>query len=439
MPPPITYVRNGEVNIAYQVVGDGPHDVLTIPGWVSHLALDWEEPTWVRWMERMTSFARLIRFDKRGTGLSDRPPGIPTHEERMEDARAVLDAVGVTRVHVLGWSEGGPLGILLAASYPERVRSLVLYGTQACFKRKDDYPWGDEPEALAQESASIEQGSWGTLEFARFFAPAGDERFARRYAAYQQAAASPAAAASLGRANSEIDVRPFLGSVRAPTLVVSRTGDPVSPRGAGRYLAERIPGARFVELEGENHIMWLGDVEALCGEIEHFVTGARPPTPEPGAVRTILQADIEGSTKIADALGDERWADLLAHYGEKAELAVASYGGRIVDTTGDGLMATFEGPVSAVRAARRLQDHVRELDVRVRVGVHIGEVLERDGLVRGIAVHQAARVMSAASGGEVLVSETLKDIVAGSDLRFEDRGVHELKGIEGPRRLFAVA
>lgn len=438
MPPPIRYVRSGGVSIAFQVTGDGPHDVLMIPGWVSHLGMDWEEPTWVRWCERMTGFARVVRFDKRGTGLSDRPPGVSTLEERMEDARAVMDAVGLESAHVLGWSEGGPLAVLLAVSHPRRVLSLVLYGTQSCFHRADDYPWGSPESSIEEEFETIEQ-AWGSLAFAEYFAPSGDQRFARQWAAYQRAGASPAAAAALGRANWEIDIRPLLGAIRTPTLVLSRRGDPIGPPAAARYMTELVPRARFVELEGDDHVMWLGDVESLCGEVEHFITGARPGPPEPGAVTTILQCDIEGSTLLAHELADERWADLLARYGQVTEVAVAAQGGRVVDRTGDGLMATFPGPVAAIRAARRLQQEAADLGVRLRAGVHIGEVLERNGSLRGIAVHMAARIMAEGAGGDVLVSDTVRDIAAGSGLRFVDQGFRKLKGIEEERRVFAVA
>jgi len=409
-----------------------------IPGWFSHLALDWEEPAWVRWCERIASFARIVRFDKRGTGLSDRPPGIPTPDERMEDARAVMDAAGLKRAHVLGWSEGGPLGVLLAVTHPERVQSLVLYGTQATFGRRADYPFGgtlEEAEAWYPEL----EASWGTVENVLVTHPDADPLFAQRRALYMQSAASPAAAVALARSNHLIDVRELLPSIRVPTLVLCRRDDPVGPGPTGRYLADRIPEARFIELEGDEHIPWLGDVEALCIEIEHFVTGVRPHAPEPGVVRAILHCDIERSTPLARRLGDARWADLLAAYGAAADLAVNAYGGRLVDRTGDGLMAIFEGPVNAVRAALRLQASSEDLGVRVRAGVHMGEVVMRNGALRGIAVHLAARVMSKAAGSEVLVSETVKDIVAGSALRFRDRGLHELKGIEGRRRLFLVA
>ena len=438
MPPPVQYARSGELNIAYQVVGDGPTDLLMIPGWFSHLALDWEEPTWVRWCERLASFARVIRFDKRGTGMSDRPPGIPTPDERMADARAVMDSAGLTSAHVLGWSEGGPLGILLTVAHPERVRSLVLYGTQATFRRRDDYPFGDYEEETEEWYAEFESG-WGTVDYALLTHPDADPVFARRRALYMQSAASPAAAVALAKSNALIDTRDLLPSIRVPTLVLNRRDDPVGPEPTGRYLAERIPGARFVALEGDEHLPWLGDAEAFCAEIQHFVTGIRPAVREPGVVRAILLCDLEGSTKLARTLGDERWTDLLTAYGDAADRAVHTHGGRLVDRTGDGLMAAFEGPVNAVRAAQRIQAAAEELGVRARAGVHMGEVVERAGALRGIAVHLAARVMASAGGGETFVSETVKDIVAGSALRFQDRGTHHLKGIEEPRRLFAVA
>jgi len=266
----IAYVETGGVHVAYQVVEGGPADLLMIPGWISHLALDWEEPYWVRWCERMTAFARLVRFDKRGTGLSDRPAGVQPLPERMEDAHAVLNAAGLERAHVLGWSEGGPLALLLAATHPERVLSLVLFGTQACFRHEPDYPWGfteEQRDAFSDEVVRV----WGGLAFAAGFAPGGDAQFARRWAAYQRAGASPSAAAELNRMNLSIDVRSLLREIQVPTLVLNRHGDPVGPPEAGRYIAEHVEAARFVELDGDDHILWLGDSEALCAEIERFV------------------------------------------------------------------------------------------------------------------------------------------------------------------------
>lgn len=270
---PVRYAKVGGVTVAYQVVRGGPVDILAIPGWISHLELEWEEPSWLRWCERMTSFSSLIRFDKPGTGLSDRPAAIPKLAERMEHAVAVLDAVGLERAYVMGWSEGGPLAILLAVTYPERVQGLVLYGTQACFRRGPDYPWGttDAESELLIEEVEVE---WGQLAYARYFAPAGDERFARWWASYSRAAASPSMAAAIGDANNLIDIRDRLPEVRVPTLVLCRHGDPIGPPAAGRYMADRIPGAQFVELDGDDHVMWVGDSEAVCCEIETFVTTA---------------------------------------------------------------------------------------------------------------------------------------------------------------------
>jgi DNA-binding SARP family transcriptional activator len=267
---PIRYVRSGDVNIAYQIVEGGSADLLLIPGWVSHLALDWEEPYWIRWCERMTSFARLIRFDKRGTGLSDRPSGVQPVEERMKDALAVLDAAEVEEAHVLGWSEGGPLGILLAAEHPERLRSLTLYGTQACFRREPDYPWGVSDEDRKRWSEEIER-EWGGLALADFFAPEDDMAFAERFAAYQRAGASPKTAAELNLMNQLIDVRHRLAEIRIPSLVLSRRGDPIGPPAPAKYMADRIDGARFVELEGNEHVPWLGQIEPLCSQVERFV------------------------------------------------------------------------------------------------------------------------------------------------------------------------
>jgi len=423
------------VNIAYQIAGEATADLLMIPGWVTHLALDWHEPRWVGWFERMTAFTRIVRFDKRGTGMSDRTPGIPTADERMADALAVMDAAGLERAHVLGWSEGGPLAVMVAAAYPERVQSLILYGTQARFSRRDDYPFGDEE---SEEYYAELEREWGSERRARAFIPDADPPAIKRLAAYYQAGASPSAAAALARANAAMDVRGLLASIRVPTLVLNREHDPVAPGETGNYLAERIPGSRFVQLPGSAHAPWLGDAERFCTEVEHFVTGVRPVEREPGAVRTILHCDIVDSTARAVSLGDERWSELLADYHRTAEHAVGVYGGRIVDRTGDGFMAAFEGPVGAIRAARRLQHDARELDLQIRAGLHIGEVREDDGLLRGIAVHVAARVMSAAGGGEILVSETVRDVVAGANLSFSDRGARELKGIQGRRHLFAV-
>ena len=275
MAAPVSYLQREGVSIAYQVVGDEPVDLLVIPGAISHLALEWESPYWRRWCDRMVSFARLIRLDKRGTGLSDRPEGPYSPVERMEDARAVLDAVGVQEAHVLATSEGGPLAILLAVTYPERVQSLVLCGTHACFHRAPDYPWGLDEPGNRERVARI-KSCWGQRAFAEFWAPQGDDLFAEWWAGYQRAGASPAAAAMMFDSAFKVDVRPLLPRIKAPTLVLHRVGDRAAPIEAARYTAEHIPGARFIELAGDDHVMWVGDVEPLCSEIEMFLTGSKP-------------------------------------------------------------------------------------------------------------------------------------------------------------------
>jgi pimeloyl-ACP methyl ester carboxylesterase len=437
MVPPVRYAHSGSVHIAYQIAGDGPIDVLMIPGWTSHLTVEWEEPTFVRFMERLTSFARCVRFDKRGTGLSDRPPGVPTLEERMEDAHAVMDATGLERAAVFGWSEGGPMAVLFAATYPHRTTALVLYGTRARFVRAPDYPWGIAPEEMESAIARLE-AAWGQIPTVNL-APMGDERYRSWLLRYQQAAASPAAAVALQRANWQIDVRDILSTVHVPTLVLSRRDDPVGPGPAGRDLAERIPCARFVELEGGDHTMWLGDVEALVGEIEEFLTGTRHGIVSDRVLATILIADVERSTEHLVRLGDATWKDLLSHIYQIARRRFEMFQGRDPQLVGDQLLAVFEGPVRAIRCAQAIQRDAEGIGLRLRAGIHIGEVERAGAALSGLAVHIAARISALAQGDEILVSQTVRDVVAGSGLSFADHGVHTLKGVPEARRVFRVA
>lgn len=437
MVPPVQYTRNGSVHIAYQMVGDGPVDILMIPGWTSHLTVEWEEPTFVRFMERLTAFARCVRFDKRGTGLSDRPPGLPTLEERMEDAHVVMDAAGLERAAVFGWSEGGPMSILFAATYPQRTSALVLYGTKPCFVRTSDYPWGIAPEEIESALNRLEAG-WGRIPMVHL-APTGNERYRSWLLRYQQAAASPAAAVALQRANCQIDVRDILSAVHVPTLVLSRRDDPVGPGPAGRHLAERIPGARFIELEGGDHTMWLGDVEALVGEIEEFLTGTRHRIVSDRVLATILIADVERSTEHLVQMGDAAWQDLLSHIYQIARRQFEMFHGRDPQLVGDQLLAVFEGPVRAIRCAQAILRDAESLGLRLRAGIHTGEVEQTRATLSGLAVHLTARVAALAQGGEILVSQTVRDIVAGSGLSFADGGVHTLKGVPEARRVFRVA
>ncbi len=438
------YARSGDVNIAYQVVGDGPLDLLFVLGWVSNIELMWEAPILARLLERLASFSRLILFDKRGTGLSDRVSNdrLPTLEERMDDVRAVLDAVGSQRAALFGHSEGGNMSVLFAATYPERTSALITLG---CFAKRrdpdDDYPWAPTAEDRARTIADVEQ-NWGTLrpEDVEYLAPSrvGDEQFVRNLERYLRGSASPGAAAALLRMNTDIDVRAVLPTIRVPTLVLHRTGDRDVDIAEGRYIASRIPGAKFVELAGADHLLAAGDPDAIADEIEEFLTGARS-LPEPDRqLATLLFTDIVGSTERLTQLGDRGWRDVLErhHAVVRAELLRAR--GQEVDTAGDGFFAAFDGPARAVRCAKSIVDGVRELGIEVRSGVHTGECELVDGKISGIAVHMGARVAAHAGASEVLVSSTVKDLVAGSGLEFEDRGVHELKGIPGEWRLYAA-
>jgi class 3 adenylate cyclase len=437
IPPATNYAKSGDLNIAYQVVGDGPLDLVLVPGFVSHLDNDWEEPRSAHFLHRLATFSRLIRFDKRGTGLSDRPPGLPDLETRLDDVRAVMDAVGSKRAALFGYSEGGPMSILFAATYPDRTSSLVLYGTYA--KRQDpddDYPWCPTV-AERREYAAVVEREWGAESDLGTMAPNADEAMVRWWRARARASASPGAARDLILMNSQVDVRAVLPAVRVPTLVLQRRGDRDSRLEEGRYIASRIRGARMVELEGDDHVPWI-DSDQVVDEVEEFLTGVRH-GPEPDRVlATMLFTDIVGSTERAIELGDRRWRDLLGRHHDLVRRELERFHGREVDTAGDGFLATFEGPARAIRCARTILENARKLDIEIRAGLHTGEV-ELAGLdLRGIAVHIGARVAALASPGEVLVSSTVKDLVAGSGIQFEDRGTHSLKGVPGEWRLWAV-
>ncbi len=437
MEAPIEYARSGDVNIAYQVTGAGAFDLVLISGFVSHLDNDWEHPSSARMLERLGSFARLIRFDKRGTGLSDRTVGLPDFETRMDDVRAVMDAAESERAALFGYSEGGPLAILFAASYPERVRALALYGAYAKrMEPDDDYPWCLTAEERAGYAAAVER-EWGVDADVSRMAPGADESFKRWWMARARTAASPASARDLVVMNSQADIRELLPTVQVPTVVIHRTGDRDAHVEEGRYLAERIPGAEFVELPGETHVpFW--EPDDVIDVVEEFLTGVRPARLAERVLATILFTDLVGSTERAGALGDHAWAGLLERHHEIVRRELARFGGEEIDTAGDGFLALFDGPARAIRCALAIRDRLTELDLAVRAGVHTGEVERRaGGGPRGIAVHTGARIAAAASAGEVLVSTTTRDLVAGSGLTFESRGQFELKGI-GVRGLFAA-
>ena len=436
MDAPIRYAKSGDLNIAYQVTGDGPFDLVLVPGFVSHLELDWEDRRYARFLERLSSFSRLIRLDKRGTGLSDRPGGLPDLESRMDDVRAVMDAAGSDRAALFGYSEGGPMSVLFAATYPERTAALVLYGTYAKRLRSDDYPWAPTWEERVEAARWFEE-TWGEEADLGAMAPSADAAMQRWWATRARAAASPGAARDLILMNSQIDVREILPTIRVPTLVLHRTGDRDARVEEGRYIAERIPGARFVELAGVDHFVAV-DADEIVDEVEEFLTGVRP-APDPDRVlATVLFTDLVGSTETAARLGDRRWKELLEAHHRDVRRELAYFAGEEVDTAGDGFLALFDGPARAVRCALAIRARIHALGLAMRAGIHSGEIERANGAARGIAVHVAARVAARALPGEVLVSSTTRDLVAGSGLSFTDRGEHELKGLEERKRLYVA-
>jgi pimeloyl-ACP methyl ester carboxylesterase len=440
MAPRTHYAKSGGLNIAYQVVGDGPFDVVWIPGFVSNVELVWEEPSSARFLERLASFSRLILFDKRGTGLSDRldPRELPTLEERMDDARAVLDAVGSSSAALVSHSEGGNMAILYAATYPQRTRALVTTGVFARRIWSPDYPWAPRPEGREREIEEVER-DWGRSADVDHYAPsaAGDEAFRERLAAYFRRSASPGAAAALLRMNTQIDVRAVLPTIRVPTLVIHRTGDRDAHVEEGRWIASQIPNARFVELPGDDHLPWVGDVDTLLDEIQEFLTGVRPAPDTDRVLMTLLFTDIVDSTRRAAELGDRGWRELVDKHHAVVRRELDRFRGREVDTAGDGFFATFDGPGRAVRAAAAIRGELRPLRLEIRAGVHTGECEVAGDAVRGIAVHAAARIAARARAGQILASSTVRDLVAGSELEFRDSGEAELKGV-GTWRLFEV-
>jgi len=438
--PETRYAKSGDLNIAYQVVGDGPRDLIYVPGWISNVELNWEEPALAHVLERLSSFSRLILFDKRGTGLSDPVPQdrLPTLEERMDDVRAVLDAVESKQTAVFGFSEGGLMSVLFAATYPERTTALVLFGVFAKRLWSPDYPWAPKPDDREREIAELER-NWSERMDLDQLVPSEDDAFKARLATYFRRSASPGAAAALMRMNTQLDVRDELPAVHAPTLVLHRTDDRDASVEEGRWIAARIPGATFVELPGDAHTLWAGNTDEVVDEIEEFLTGVRR-GPEPNRVlATVLFTDIVGSTEQATKLGDWRWRQLLGRHHELVREQLERFHGREVDTAGDGFLATFDGPARAIRCASAIETGIRALGLEVRAGVHTGECELFGDTVAGLAVHTGARVASLAGPGEVLVSQTVKDLVAGSGIEFEDRGSHELKGVPGEWRVYAVS
>ncbi|HEY2716192.1 MAG TPA: adenylate/guanylate cyclase domain-containing protein [Solirubrobacterales bacterium] len=438
MEPTTRYADSGGVSIAYQVHGEGPLDLVFVPGFVSHVELIWAEPVVAAFFRRLASFSRLVVFDKRGQGLSDRLGRPPTLEDSMDDLRAVMEAAGCERPALLGISEGGPMAALFAATHPEQVSSLVLYGTYARMVEADDYPIGLPGEAL-DRWAGIIRREWGGPVGTELWAPSavGEPSFEAWWAKLLRYGTSPAGAIALIDLYRELDVRVALPAIEAPTLVVHCRGDRMIPIAQGRYLAEHIAGSRFVELPGRDHLAFTG-AEPLLDEVEEFLVGSRGAAGSERALATILFTDLVGSTARAAELGDRRWRQLLERHDAAVRRQLALHRGREVKTVGDGFLATFDGPARAIRCATALRGELDPLGLEVRSGIHTGEVELIGDDVGGIAVNIGARIGAEAEAGEVLVSSTVRELVVGSGLEFADRGVRSLKGVPGEWRLFAI-
>jgi class 3 adenylate cyclase/pimeloyl-ACP methyl ester carboxylesterase len=438
--PETRYAKSGDLSIAYQVVGEGPLDVVLVPGWVSHVDWTWEFPPFARFLRRIASFSRLLLIDKRGVGASDRVAGMPTLEERMDDVRAVMDAVGSEKAALLAWFDASAMCALFAATFPERTSALVLGSPVAKWTAEPDFPFAPDATILRLGADVIEQGGWGQAIGVETHSPsaATDPEFVEWWKRYEVMSASPGAAAALLRMNADTDVRHVLPTISVPTLVLRRVNEPMISREAAEWIAGQIPGAKYVEVPGEDTIPYLGPWEPIVDEIEEFLTGARHAEEGDRVLATVVFTDIVGSTERAAELGDRRWRQLLDDHDALTRRQLERFRGREVKTTGDGLLATFDGPARAVRCAFAIRDAVRPLGVDVRAGVHTGEVELRGGDIGGIAVHIGQRVSAQAGPGEVLVSQTVVDLVAGSGLEFDGRGLHTLKGVPGERQLYAA-
>jgi class 3 adenylate cyclase len=440
--PATRYAKTSDgVHIAHQVVGEGPTDIVLVEGFISHIELGWEEPRIARFRRELASFARLILFDKRGMGVSDRLGAVPTLEQRMDDIVAVMDAVGSERAVLMGLSEGAPVSLLFAATYPDRTRALVLHGGMARSTWAPDYPWATPSEALLESIAAFEPEEvlFDGSDIETWAPSLADDKAAMAWLGrYRRSAITPGGLAQLFLMFLEIDVRAVLPALAVPTLVIHRRGDRVVNRRAGEWMASQIPGARYVEVPGQDHFPWTGDMAPVLAEVEEFVTGSRH-VPEPERVlATVLFTDIVGSTDRASAIGDRAWRQTLDDHDALVRDVLDRYRGRAVKSTGDGILATFDGPGRAIKCALQLHDELAPLGIQIRAGLHTGEVEVRGDDVGGIAVHIAARVQGLAAPGEVLVSRTVSDLVVGSGIELQDRGSHALKGVPGEWQLFAA-
>ena len=433
------YAKNGEVHIAYQVHGVGPPDLVYIPGLLSHVEFVWEEPSHARFLRRLSSMARLILIDMRGVGLSDRAHEIPLLEEQMDDITGVLEMAGSEHATIFGVSQGGPAAMLYAATYPARTTGLILYASYASAPSHDDYPWGRSPQWTNEYLSQADQ-TWGRGFHLPQMAPGmvGDQAFESWWSRFERYVSAPGNAVAFIRSHSQDDVRTVLPTISVPTLVLQRRDDAYRDSGHGRFLAEHIPGAKYVELAGRDHLPYVGDQDAILSEVEGFVTGHRPPPTPERVLGTVLFTDIVGSTARLAKVGDRRWSELLQLHHSVVRQQIERFRGKEVDFAGDGSFATFDGPARAIRCALATRDALRSLGLEVRAGVHTGEMELIEGGVAGIAVHIGARVAAVAAPGEVLVTRTVKDLVTGSGYQFADRGTQVLKGIPDTWQLFAL-
>jgi pimeloyl-ACP methyl ester carboxylesterase len=439
--PQTRYARSGDVSVAYQVSGNHPNDLLYCAGWLSHLELAWEQPDLARFFNRLASFSRLIRFDRRGMGLSDRDISpLTTLEQRAEDIGAVLNAAKSSRTAILAASEGCYMAAMFAATYPERVSALILYGGFARVSWAPDYPWGLTPEESEAGIAAI-TSQWGGPFDLTNGAPsvADDPACAEWYGAYLRAAASPSSAVAVQRLLSQIDLRSILPTIRVPTLVLHRTGDRWVDLDQGSHMARLIPDAKFVTLPGDDHMPWWGPQDALMGEVQEFITGSRASAHSERALLTVVFTDIVGSTERAASLGDLKWKDLLQAHDTAVRRQMRNFEGQVVNTTGDGFLLAFCGPTRAIQCTDAIRADLKSLGLDIRAGVHTGECERRGADLSGLTVHIAARIAAAAKADETLVSGTVKELVVGSNLRFAPAGTHSLKGVPGEWNLFQVA
>ncbi len=437
--PETRYARSGAVEIAFQTVGEGPIDLVWVAGFVTHLDVLWEDPSYRRFCEQLGAFSRLIMFDKRGMGLSERVR-VATLEERMDDVRAVMDAIDIRQAAVIGMSEGGPMSVLFAATYPERTRALILCGGEVKEERTEDWPWGEATWKEWEGWMVDIDATWGREDMFWHIAPSteGDTQVRDWWNRMMRNAMNPSASIEFTRMGMGIDIRDVLPAVNVPTLILHRTDDQVCHVENARYMASHIRDAKYVELPGNDHAPWVNGGNDILAEIQEFLTGVREPVQPDRVLATVMFTDIVGSTALATERGDRRWAELLERHHAIVRGELGRFRGHEVDTVGDGFFATFDGPARAIRCARAISSSVRGLGIQVRSGIHSGECELLDGKVGGIAVHTGARVASFAGPGEVLVSGTVKDLVAGSGVAFADRGRHALKGIPGEWQLYEV-